>query len=746
MPTKIGARFLLALFAPSLAACAPPAPPAPAPRTPAASTAAPPAAAPAPPLPYPAARRLETTEERFGLAIRDPYRWLEDGSSPEVKAWVGAQDKLARGLLAGLPGRDAIAERLSALAYRESAFPPTRRGGRSFYSRREAKSEKRKVYWRQGEAGEERVLLDAATLSPDGNAALGVSVPSYDGKLVAYVVRPDNADAGVLHVRDVATGKDRAADVIGGAKYAVPQWTPRGEGFYYVALPTDDKIPPAELPGHSEVKFHRLGSPPSSDLVAFPKTGDPETELDATLSRDGRWLLVSVLRGAAVSELHYRDLGRPNSPWVALAKGHDGTMSATAWKGQLYLRTTDGAPYGRVVRVDPARPARDQWKELVAEDKGAVLQDARVVGGRLALLYARGAKSEVEVRGLDGARPKQGALALPEVGTVPGIWGEPDDDTAYYYFTSFTNPGAIYQFSAATGRSQPWSTTKAPVDPAAYEAEQVTYPSKDGTKVTMFVVRRKGAPRGGSTPFLLTGYGGFNVSLTPFFDEEQYAWLELGGGLAVANLRGGGEYGEAWHQAGMLAKKQNTFDDFIAAAEYLVREGYTRPERLAIAGASNGGLLVGAALTQRPDLFRVALCGVPVLDLVRYPLTGDGKTWVPEYGSPDDPALLKALLAYSPYHQVKPGTAYPALLMLTADADDRVPPLHAWKMTAALQAASSSGRPVIMRVERHAGHGGADQVKSRVERSADSLAFVLHAMGLEPGQRAAGAAPKAGGG
>jgi len=739
-------HLLSSLLVALAAACTPAAQPsvAPAPASPpeAAAPAAPQpgpgaVAAQAQPLPYPKTRAVDAAETLFGVTVRDPYRWLEDGTSAEVQGWISAQDKLARGYLEKLPGREALRDRIRALSYLEMVSPPKKRGGRAFYARKEANREKRVVYWKQGDQGEERVLLDPATLSTDGSASLGVLEPSWDGKSVAYVVHPNNADAGFIHVKDVASGKVSDVDVIGGAKYAHPQWTPRGDGFYYVALPTDPKIQASELPGHSEVKFHKLGTPAAADPVVFPKTGNPETELETVLSRDGRFLFVSVLRGASIIELHYRDLKQPKAAWVPLVKGHDGTMAAVAWKDQIYLRTTEGAPRGRVFRVDPARPARDQWKEIVPEAKDAVLEDARVVGGQLALSYVKNAQSALELRTLDGAPRTGGTIALPGIGSITGLLGEPDDDTAYYGFTSFTTPGTIHQLSIKSGESKPWYSVKAPLDPSPYEIEQVWYPSKDGTKVSMFLVRKKGAPRDGSTPFYLTGYGGFNVSVTPGFKPDLFVWLEAGGGLAMPSLRGGGEYGEAWHQAGMLARKQNVFDDFIAAAEYLIQSGHSRADRLAIAGGSNGGLLVGAALTQRPDLFRAALCRVPVLDMIRFPLHGDGKTWVPEYGSPQNEAHFKALIGYSPYHRVKPGTPYPAVLMLSSDADDRVAPLHAWKMTAALQAASSSGRPVIMRVEKHAGHGGADQVKSRVETGADSIAFALHAMAVRPALPAA---------
>ncbi|UQA57562.1 prolyl oligopeptidase family serine peptidase [Polyangium aurulentum] len=684
----------------------------------------------APAFPYPATRKVSVADTFFGVAVPDPYRWLEDGASDEVKAWVKAQDDLARGELAKLPGRDKLRDKLRSLSYLESVSPPIRRGGRAFHSRKPADKEKRTVYWREGEKGEEHVLLDAATLSADGSASLGVYVPSRDGKFVAYVVHPNNADAGTIHVREVATGKDSEVDVIGGAKYARPSWTPKGDGFYYVGLPTDPKIPGADLPGHSEVRFHKLGTKADKDEVVLPKNGDPETELEAELSRDGNFLITSVIHGGNVSGIKMLDLRKKGGKWIDLVKGYEGSMSAFAHGGKIYLRTTEGSPRGRLVVIDPAKPERASWKDLVPESKDAVLEDARVVGGHLALGYLRNAASATEIWTLEGKKVRE--LKLPAIGTAVGPYGEPDEDRAYWYFTSFTYPGTIFETSIKTGETKPWYSVKAPVDPEAFSVEQVFYPSKDGTKVSMFVVRKKGAPKDGSMPFLLKGYGGFNISETPGFSALFYTWIAAGGGVAIPNLRGGAEYGEEWHRGGMLTKKQNVFDDFIAAGEHLVKEGLTRPERLVIYGGSNGGLLVGASVTQRPDLFRAVLCAVPVIDMLRYPLFGDGKTWVAEYGSPGEEAMFKALFAYSPYHNVKAGTSYPSVLVLSADADDRVPPLHAWKFTAALQAAQAGKSPILMRVEKNAGHGGADLVKSRVEQWTDMLAFALGSVGAEP--------------
>ncbi|AKT43989.1 prolyl oligopeptidase family serine peptidase [Chondromyces crocatus] len=698
-------------------------------------------------LAYPPTRTVDTVDTFFGVPVRDPYRWLEDGASNEVQGWLAAQDELTRKHLDTLPGRGVLRERLSALSYLERVSPPRKRGNRVFHTRQGATAEHRTIYWRDadlsparprakadsdGTPHPERTLLDGTSLSADGSVALGIWEPSWDGKTLAYVVHPNGADAGTLHVKDVATGKVSDIDVIPGAKYADPQWNAKGDAFYYVALPTDPKIPAADLPGHSEVKLHKVGTPPSEDKVVFKATGNPETELATQISRDGRWLIVSVIRGASVIELHVSDLSKPGASWIPLVKGHDGTMAAVAWKNRLYLQTTEGAPKGRVFRIDPARPERARWEEIVPEDKEAVLESVRVIGGHLALQYLHRAQSEVQLRTLDGKPTGRGKVALPGIGSVWGVAGEPDDDTAYVYFTSFTTPGIILQLSVASGETTPFYAVKAPLDPAAHDVEQVFYPSRDGTQVSMFLVRRRGAPRDPSTPFRLNGYGGFNISLTPSFQPDKVAWLEAGGGIAIPNLRGGGEYGEAWHQGGMLTKKQNVFDDFIAAAEYLIQNGYTRPERLVIDGGSNGGLLVGAAMTQRPELFRAVLCAVPVLDMIRFPLSGDGKTWIAEYGSLENEAHFKALIGYSPYHRVKAGTAYPAVMMLSAEADDRVPPLHAWKTIAALQAATTSGRPALLRIEPKTGHAGGDRVKGRVDMWADAMAFALHAMDVTP--------------
>jgi prolyl oligopeptidase len=660
--------------------------------------------------------------------VSDPYRWLEDGKSEEVRAWTAAQDTLARDYLSKLPGRDAMAARLRELFYVESVGTPRHIGGRWFFPRRGAGKEKYAVYWREGRKGADRVLLDPGEWSTDGSVSLGVWSVSYDGKTVAYTVKSNNSDEATLYVMDVATGKKSDVDVIEGAKYAVPSWTPTGDGFYYTRLPPEGSVPTADRPGYAEVRFHKLGTSPTSDRLVHEKTGDPHTFLGVELSRDGRWLFAAVEHGWTRTDVYYRDLHSAAPEWTPLAVGRDARFEVTALRGRFFVRTNDGAPRYRVFRVDPAHPERERWTPIVAERGEATLEAMTVVGGRLSLAYLRDVVSHLEVRDEDGALVRE--IALPALGSASALSGEIDDDVAYYSFQSFTYPTEIFETSVATGKTSTWYRLHVPVDPTKYAVEQAFATSRDGTRVPFFVVHARDSAEvrdGGAAtpaPTILYGYGGFQVAQTPFFSSSVFPWLEQGGVWVVANLRGGSEYGEEWHREGMGRKKQHVFDDFFAVAEELVRRGITRPERLAALGASNGGLLVGVAITQRPDLFRVALCGVPLLDMTRYELFGSGKTWAPEYGSADDADDFASLYAYSPYHHVTPGKPYPSTLLLSADSDDRVDPMHARKFAAELQWASAGG-PVLLRVEHHSGHGGADLVRASVEKVADEYAFAL---------------------
>ncbi len=680
---------------------------------------------PRPPAPYPATRRVEQVDVLHGVPVADPYRWLEDAASDEVKTWAGAEDAFARARLSALPGRDALAARLKELFYVESVGTPRHVGGRWFYPRRDAGKEKSAVYWREGKAGTERVLLDPNTWSADGSASLGVWNVSYDGKRVAYTVKGNNSDEATLYVMDVATGKKSDVDVIEGAKYAWPSWTPSGDGFYYTWLPPAGSVPVAERSGYAEVRFHKLGTDPAKDRLVRERTGDPRSFVNAGVGKDGRWLVATVEHGWTRSDVYFQDLRSHAPAWRPLVVGQDARYDVSVDRDQFLVWTNEGAPKYRVFRVDPTHPERDRWTEIVPERADATLEAVSVVGHRLSLSYLKDVVSQIEVRELDGKLVRN--VELPGLGSASVLSGETDDDLAYYSFQSFTHPTEIFETSVSGGATSTFYQLKVPVDPSAYVVEQLFATSKDGTRVPFFVVRSKGLVPSGATPTILYGYGGFQSAQAPFFSSSIYPWLERGGIWAVANLRGGSEYGEEWHRHGMLHEKQHVFDDYVAVAEELVKRGYTRPAKLAAMGGSNGGLLVGAALTQRPDLFKVVLCGVPLLDMVRYHLFGSGKTWIEEYGSPDDAADFAALYAYSPYHRVTYGAAYPATLVLSADSDDRVDPMHARKFAAELQWASTGG-PVLLRIEKHSGHGGADLVKASVEKVADEYAFALEQM------------------
>jgi prolyl oligopeptidase len=688
--------------------------------------------APAPPAtPYPATHRDDLVDDLHGSQVADPYRWLEDDTRPEVTAWMDAEDDYARAQLAALPGRERIAARLKEVFYYDALGAPTHRKGRYFYTRKLASQEKSIVYWKLGKAGAEQVLLDPNGWSTDGSAGLKGWWPSRDGKLVAYSKSEHNSDETVTYVRDVDAGKDRP-EVIPGTKYSGMSWTPDGKGFYYTWVPPlSDQVTVADRPGFAEVRYHAMGSDPAKDPIVRPATGNPETFLGGWISWDGRWLLASVQHGWNSSDVYFRDLhakGKAAETWHTLVEGVPALFDVTVWKDRFYVNTNDGAPRYKVYKVDPAHPERAKWAEVVPQSD-AVLESLSVVGDRLVLTYLRNASSELEVRSLEGKPVRK--VALPGIGTTGGIGGNPDEDTGYFGFTSFTEPSVVYETSLKTGAVSEWSRVALPIDTSGLVTEQVRFPSKDGTELSMFLIHKKDAKKDGTNPVVLYGYGGFNVSLTPGFSSARMVWLELGGMYAIPNLRGGGEYGEDWHKDGMLLKKQNVFDDYIASARYLIDQKWTSPEHLAIYGGSNGGLLVGAAMTQAPELYKAVVCAVPLLDMVRYHLFGSGKTWIPEYGSAEDPEQFKALYAYSPYHHVDEGKRYPALLMLSADHDDRVDPMHARKFVAQVQHVMPSGQPpVLLRIEKNAGHGGADLVKQQVEQGADLYAFLAAQLGL----------------
>ncbi|MCP3167614.1 prolyl oligopeptidase family serine peptidase [Myxococcus qinghaiensis] len=686
---------------------------------------------------YPATRVDAVVDTVHGVTVPDAYRWLEDEKAPEVQAWMKAQDAVAREALAKMPGRDALVRRFRELFYVDSISIPARRAGRYFYIRTHKDKEKAVLYWRDGEKGAEKVLLDPNGWSQDGSVSLGTWAPSWDGKKLVFAQKPNAADEAVLHVVDVDSGQWSKGDVIEGAKYAQPRWTPDGKGFYYEWLPSDASIPVDARPGYTTLRFHALGEDPKKDALVHPHTGDPSTFLQGDLSRDGQFLFVYILRGWNENDVYWKRPGEKD--FRLLVKGQGARYNVVAWKGRFYVNTDEGAPRQRVFEVDPAHSERSAWKEIVPEDPVASLQNMNVVGEHLALEYMKDATTVIRVATLRGKRVRE--VELPGVGAASNLSGLEDEDEAYFVFTSFTTPRRVYKTSVQSGKSELWAQVELPMDPSAYTVDQVFYPSKDGTRVPMFLVYRKGLKRDGNAPTLLYGYGGFNVNMEANFRASILPWLDAGGVYAVANLRGGGEYGTAWHEAGRQANKQNVFDDFHAAAEYLIREQYTQPRKLAIQGGSNGGLLVGAAMTQRPELYGAVVCQVPLLDMVRYHLFGSGRTWIPEYGTAEKAEEFRTLHAYSPYHHVRPDVRYPALLMMSADHDDRVDPMHARKFVAAVQNAPGGLSPALLRIEMNAGHGGADQVAKSIESSADQYAFLFQALevgGLQGGQAAQG--------
>jgi prolyl oligopeptidase len=672
---------------------------------------------------YPATPEVDVTDTLYGKVIHDRYRWLEKGSDPKVQAWAHAEDTFARAELAKLPERAAIEKRLAELFYVDSEGAPRKEKNRWFWSHRKAKQEKSVVYWKQGKSGAAKVLLDPNEWSTDGSVSLGSWTPSHDGTRVAYLQKEHNSDEATLHVIDVATGKVSTVDVIDGAKYAGVSWTPRGDGFYYTRLPpVGPGISVADRPGFAEVRFHALGHDPKKDRLVREATHDARSFIGAEISHDGHFLLLYVMHGWTSTDVYYKDLRAGYEPkaWKPLVVGQPHKYNVWVYKDRFYVETDDGAPNHHVLRVDPAKPDRSNWIEIVPERRDAALDSMNLVGGKLSIAYLKDVVSQLDVFDLDGKLVRH--VELPAKGSASSFIGNPDDDEAYYSFTSFTFPTEIFETSVKTGKTSLYFKLDVPVDPSKFTVEQEFAKSKDGARVPYFVIAPKGVDRT-KAPTLVYGYGGFLVTMSPYFTSSAYPWLEHGGVYVVANLRGGGEYGEPWHQAGMRHQKQHVFDDLRAVLESLIAAG-APPGHIAVRGASNGGLLVAAAITEFPQLFRVGLCGVPLVDMLRYQKFGSGKTWVEEYGSADNPEDFPSLYAYSPYQHVTPGTKYPSVLLLSADSDDRVDPMHARKFAAELQA-DSTGGPVLLRIEKNSGHGGADMVKSTVDRIADELAFAL---------------------
>ncbi len=686
------------------------------------------------PMSYPKARKADIADTLHGTRVPDPYRWLENADDPETVSWVEAQNTLTRSFVGG-PERDALVKRLTELFDYPRTDVPVKRGARYFFTHNTGLQPQSVLYVQDGSDSPRRVLLDPNTLSADGTVALTAMSPSDDGTLLGYALSKSGSDRQEIHVREVATGRDRP-DRVQWAKFTGIAWLEDGSGFYYTRFPEPGRVPAGDENYFGAVYLHRLGEDQARDRLVFERRDDREIVPSASVSDDGRWLVITAFKGSSEkSEVFVAAAGSGDAP-APLFTGFTASWNfIDSADGRLFFQTDDQAPLGRVVSVEAGRIAsRPKPVEIVAEARDK-LNASTIAGGRLVLSYLHNAAGRLRVTDLDGGK---GADIKTPIGTIYGVSGRPSDPELFYAFTSFTVPPSVQRYDVRTGAVTPFAAeVVSKIDPGAYETKQVWYSSKDGTKVSMFLVHRKDIPLDGNRPALLYGYGGFNINMTPGYDPSNFAWLDRGGVYALANLRGGGEYGERWHQAGMFEKKQNVFDDFIAAAEWLIANKYTNRRRLAIEGGSNGGLLVGAALVQRPDLVGAVICRVPVADMLRYHLFTVGRFWISEYGSADDPKQFPYLLAYSPYHNVKDGARYPATLITTADTDDRVAPGMAKKFAARLQAATAGPAPILIRVETKAGHGAGKPVTKMIEEDADIFAFLFKVLpeGPPPGVR-----------
>lgn len=725
-----------------------------------------------------------------GTRVVDNYRWLEKADSPETQKWVAEENAYTRALLDPLPGRAAIQKRLTELLSIGNVTAPVIAGHHYFYTRREGLQNQPVLYVRDSLNGSDRVLVDANSLSADGTIALDWFQPSDNGKYVAYGTSPSGSEMSTLHVIETKTGTS-LPDIIEHTRAASIAWLHDNSGFYYTRYPSKGDVPPGQEMYNRHVYFHLLGSPVETDDPVFGKGRDPEDWPSLSLSNDSRWLVINVSEGWTKSELFLMDL-KSDRPPTRLTTGKNFLYAADVYDGKVYITTNEDAPRYRALVTDAGNFDREAWKEIIPQSD-AVLQGAAVYGGKLFAQYEQNAASQLKIFDLDGK--KLSDVSLPSIGSVFATSGRWNRDEAFFGFQSFTVPPSIYRIDlkavasavsnvpqglkpeslshsgvTAESRALPksndetngtaethgvaisndqknsaggsvmgpilWTKVAAPsIDPSAYDVAQEWFTSKDGTRVPMFVVHKKGLENNGRNPTLLTGYGGFNVSLTPTFSRTAYLWMEHGGVYAVANLRGGAEFGEDWHRAGMLDKKQNVFDDMIAAAEHLIAAKYTDRHHLAIQGGSNGGLLMGAMITQRPDLFRAVVCQVPLLDMLHYQNFQIAKLWIPEYGTAENPEQFKWLYAYSPYHHVKVGVEYPAVLLLTADTDTRVDPMHAKKMTALMQAEARNGtshtRPILLRIESKAGHGAGKPVTKQIEEFTDVYSFLFWQLGVK---------------
>ncbi len=686
------------------------------------------------PVTYPESKTVEVTDTYHGTNVPDPYRWLEDDvrTSKDVAAWVAAQNKVTDAYLQGIPERAAIGKRLKQLADYEKFGTPAKTAGRYFFQKNDGLQNQSVMYVMDGPDAEPRKLLDPNEWSKDGTVAMGGFDPDDAAKLAAYSRSEAGSDWQTLRVLDIATGKD-LPDELKWVKFSGTSWTTDGKGFFYSRFPAPETGQAFQsLNVNQKLYYHRVGTPQSDDVLVYERPDQPKWGVGGGVSEDGRYLIVSLSDGTTSrkTRVAYKNLAEPYGLVTELVPNHDHKLSFVGNDGPVfYFRTEWKAAKGQLIAIDTRKPAEANWKTVIPEGKDT-LQGVGLVGNLFTCSYLRDAQTAVKLYAVDGTFVRD--VDLPGIGTAGGFAGKRSDTETFYSFSSFATPPTIYRYDLLTGTSKLLRQSKVKFDPAAYEVQQVFYPSKDGTKIPLFVTSKKGLKRDGTNPVLLYGYGGFNIPMVPGFSVTRAQWLEMGGVLAVACLRGGGEYGEDWHRAGTKLQKQNVFDDFIAAAEYLVKEKITSPKKIGIQGGSNGGLLVGACLAQRPDLFGACLPAVGVMDMLRFQKFTAGRFWVDDYGSSDNPEEFQALVKYSPYHALKAGTKYPPTLVTTADTDDRVVPGHSFKFTARLQYLQAGDAPVLARIETRAGHGAGKPLAKQLEETADLWAFLVKNLDFKP--------------
>ena len=682
------------------------------------------------PLTYPTISKSDQIDNYHGTAVADPYRALEDPDTEETKAWVEAQNQVTFSYLNEIPAREKIKQRLTKLWDYEKYGTPFKEGESYFYFKNDGLQNQSVLYTLPTLESEPRVLLDPNQLSEDGTVALSGIAISENGQLLAYGLSSSGSDWQEWKVRDIATGED-LQDHLQWIKFSGAAWTHDHQGFFYSRYDEpNEKTKLEDVNYYQKLYYHKLGTQQSEDILIYHRSDEKEWGFGGNVTEDGKYLIISIWLGTDSKNLvFYKDLTNLNSEIIELINQFAADYSFIDNDDHIfYFRTDLNAPKGRVIAIDTKKPTSENCQEIIPQAV-ETLESVGILNNQFVADYLQDAHSQIKIFDLKGNFIRE--VELPGIGSASGFGGKRHDTETFYSFTSFTTPGTIYHYDMKTGKSEIFRQPKVDLNADEYETKQVFYESKDGTKVPMFITHKKGIKLDGNNPTYLYGYGGFNISLTPSFSVSLLIWLEMGGVYAVPNLRGGGEYGEEWHQAGMKEKKQNVFDDFITAAEWLIANNYTKPAKLAIGGGSNGGLLVGACMTQRPDLFGAALPAVGVMDMLRFHKFTIGWAWVAEYGSSENAAEFTNLYAYSPLHNLKPGTAYPATLIITADHDDRVVPAHSFKFAAALQAAHNGNAPVLIRIEIKAGHGAGKPTAKIIEEAADKWGFLVRVLAID---------------